>query len=71
MFFAAALATPAQQEQPLIQVTSRLIEVSVVVQEDGKFVGGLTRDDFELLDEGKRREIAFFSAESTKAVNPP
>jgi VWFA-related protein len=60
----------APQDQPLIQVTSRLIEVSVVVQEDGKPVSGLTQDDFELFEEGKPREIAFFSADSTKPSAP-
>jgi len=40
------------------------------VQEDGKPLSGLMRDDFELLDEGKPREIAFFSAESAAAPAP-
>lgn len=50
--------------QPALKVETRLVEVGVVVRDSrGHTVGGLTKDDFEIEDSGKKREIAAFSAE--------
>lgn len=49
----------AQRVQESVQVT--VVEVPVtVVDRAGNAVRGLTADDFELLDEGKRRQITYF-----------
>ncbi len=67
---ATSLAGFAQDPQTTIRVTTRVIELSVVVTENGAPVRGLTRNDFELLDSDEPREIAFFSEELT-ADRPP
>ena len=48
-----------------IQAEARLVEIGVVVRDSrGHSVGGLTKSDFEVRDEGKRREISAFSVQS-------
>jgi len=48
-----------------LKADTRLVEVGVVVREsNGHTVGGLTRDDFEIEDGGKKREISAFTAET-------
>ena len=74
----AASALRAQQQQPpapierkegqtpTIHVESRLVNVALnVVDETGAPVGGLTRDDFEIAEDGKPQKIAIFDREST------
>ena len=56
----------ASQEPPLpspvIRSTTRLVQLNVVVRnKKGVPIGGLTKDDFILLDQGKPQEIAFFA----------
>lgn len=59
----AAAAVAAQQRQTF-RVTTRLVEVSVVVHKDGKPVTGLTADDFRVYDGGQEQRIEFFSTHS-------
>ncbi len=48
-----------------IKVETRLVEIGVVVRDShGHSVGGLAKSDFEVRDEGKRREITAFSVQS-------
>jgi VWFA-related protein len=47
--------------QPVLRVTTRLVEVNVVVRDKSGPVRGLSKDDFTLFDKGKQRQIAFFS----------
>jgi hypothetical protein len=50
----------------------RLVEVEVVVRDSrGKSVKGLTRDDFELRDSGKRRDLTAFSVAGTDLAFEP
>jgi VWFA-related protein len=52
-------ATLAQQD---VRLKSDLVEVRAVVQDrSGKVVTGLKKEDFEVLEEGKLQDIAFFS----------
>ena len=54
----------AQVEPPVIKVSTRLIQVGVVAHDrDGNPVGDLLKSDFEIFDDGKRRDAAFFSLE--------
>ena len=58
---ASAYIPPSQYA---LKTETRLVEVGVVVREaNGHTVGGLTRDDFEVEDGGKKREITAFNAE--------
>jgi VWFA-related protein len=46
--------------QPVLRVTTRLVEVNVIVRDKNGPVRGLSKDDFTLFDKGKQRQIAFF-----------
>jgi VWFA-related protein len=60
-----------------IKAETRLVEVEVVVRDSrGHPVGGLAKPDFEVRDEGKRREISAFSVQtflpaSAAGAGPP
>lgn len=52
------------QEAPVFRTKTDLVVVPVTVTDrSGRFVRGLTADQFELVDSGARRTIAHFSAE--------
>ncbi len=56
---------------PVIKVTTRLVQVSVIVTgKKNEPVTGLTKDDFVVLDKGKPQQIQFF-AEEAYGVLPP
>ncbi|HKF57478.1 MAG TPA: hypothetical protein VKJ45_18615, partial [Blastocatellia bacterium] len=43
-----------------IRITTQLVQLDVVVTDkNGRVVRGLTKDDFELLENGKKQEIKF------------
>jgi VWFA-related protein len=51
----------AQQQAPVFRAVTKLVEVTVtVLDKKGNPVAGLEPADFTLLDEGKRRPVAFF-----------
>ncbi len=63
---AGASLLGAAQQQPApsatFQVEVNFVDIdAVVTDERGNFIGDLTKDDFELLDEGKPQEISAFS----------
>lgn len=69
-----APALAAQQEDPLrISVTTRLVQVSVVVLDGkGRPANGLTKDDFTVLDNGKPQVITgFFRSGGEPAATAP
>jgi len=58
------------QQPPTIQRTTRLVEVSVIVQHpDGRPAEDLTREDFTVLDEGQEQTIALFSSVARRTVS--
>lgn len=59
---------PGLAQEP-IQVTTRLVEVSVVVRDGHGPVANLSRDDFKIFDKGKERPIAVFHAISSPRSN--
>jgi VWFA-related protein len=71
----ASHVAQAQDTLPTIRTETRAVQIDVAVRDShGAPVRGLTEDDFKLLDDGKPRPIAFFSAESVepaRGANPP
>jgi VWFA-related protein len=65
---AAQAPTP---EQPLIRVTTRLVEVNAIVRDRNGPVKDLTKDDFTLFEKGKEQKISFFSVSSVRATQKP
>jgi VWFA-related protein len=56
-------AGKAKKEERVLRAVSRLVLVSAIVMDkDGAPVSGLTRDDFEVLEDGKPQSVATFSA---------
>ena len=54
-----------------IKVDASLVEAAVVVRNaKGEAVAGLRREDFEIRDEGKKRDIRSFAIETTARVAP-
>lgn len=67
----ALAASCAPSQEPPIRVTTRLVQVSVIVHDHGgRPVADLQRDDFTLLDRGKPQKIAFFSVYSNQPARP-
>lgn len=61
--FCAAVAAYGQQP-PVLRTETRAVLIHVEVEADkGKSTAGLTRSDFTVTDNGRRREIRIFSAE--------
>jgi VWFA-related protein len=50
----------------VLRVTSRLVQVNVIVRHKGAPVTGLTKDDFTVLDQNRRQQIAHFSEQSSE-----
>lgn len=64
--YAQEKAQPKVEDKP-IRISTELIQLDVVVTDkNGKVVTGLTKDDFELFEGGKKQAISFFEfVEST------
>src|ERR1700733_1957948 len=63
-FWAALYLVPllaSAQDQPVIRVGTRLVEVDVVVRDKKGPVADLIKDDFSLFDQGKPQRIAVFN----------
>jgi VWFA-related protein len=63
------------QEPLTISVSTRLVEVDVVVRDDNGPIKNLSKDDFTVFDRGKRQKIATFAVHSsndapTRALDP-
>jgi VWFA-related protein len=61
----ATIQTYWPPSQFTLRTDSNLVEVGVVVRDSrGRAIGGLGKDDFEIEDAGKKREITAFSVET-------
>ena len=70
----APVSPPSQsiQPPPAIRVTTRLVQVSVVVHDGhGNPITDLTKDDFVVLDEKQPQEIRIFSMETNELPPHP
>jgi VWFA-related protein len=68
--FWLSLVAAAALAQPVIRVTTRLVEVDVVVRDRNGAVADLTKDDFTVYDQGKPQTIAAFEKASSKTPAP-
>ncbi|MBI4874782.1 MAG: VWA domain-containing protein [Acidobacteria bacterium] len=71
-FLSLAAALAAQEPvPPVLRVTTRLVQINVIVHDrKGQPVADLTKDDFVLLDQGREQKLAYFSVESALAPKP-
>jgi hypothetical protein len=54
-------ATPPQQEQrPVFRGSAVFVNVDVYPRRDGRVIEGLTKDDFEVLEDGKPQPVEKF-----------
>jgi VWFA-related protein len=54
--------TPAPaSDKPALRVTTRMVQVNVVVHRGSEPATGLTKEDFQIFDKGKEQRIAAFS----------
>jgi Ca-activated chloride channel family protein len=73
LVFAAALAIRAQEQKPntTFRAAIDLVNFGVsVVDKQGNPIAGLTRDDFEIVEAGKKQSLQFFSAGSPDTAPP-
>ena len=67
LLVAAQRTNSADQDRP-IKLKTDLIELRAVVTDSaGKLVDNLTKDDFEVLENGREQQIAFFGLERVSA----
>jgi VWFA-related protein len=70
--FAETPSPSPPQAEPTLRVTTRLVEVSVIVQDQaGEPATDLTRDDFVVLDAGREQSISVLAKESAAAPRAP
>ena len=67
---ALAPLTLAAQETTTFHVDVRLVNIFVnVTDQNGSIVGGLTRDDFAVFEDGRPQQIAIFERQSELPLN--
>jgi VWFA-related protein len=60
-------ARAARPATPVVRITTRLVQVSVVAHDGhGNPVADLTQEDFRLFDNGQEQKISFFSKDSSE-----
>jgi VWFA-related protein len=65
-----AAQAPAER-QPTFRAETSLVEVDVrVTDKDGRFVTGLTRDDFEIIEDGRPQTLTTFSFSDLPVARP-
>lgn len=72
-FGLSAIGVPAQNapQPPTVSVSTRLVQVGVIVRDKNGPVADLTKDDFVVFDRGKRQQLSVFSVESSQSMAQP
>jgi VWFA-related protein len=65
------LATQNPRQSPPIHVSTRLVQIGIIVRDKNGAVPGLTKDDFAVFDRGKPQTISVFTAESAESATQP
>jgi VWFA-related protein len=62
-------ADKADKDDDVVKITTNLVQVDAVVTKDGKPVTGLSADDFEIYEDGRKQAITSFAYISNVAGN--
>src|SRR4051812_7972086 len=58
------LERPVAEDEGIVKVDTKVVTVPVrVIDRKGRFVGGLTKDNFKVFEDGAEQEVAYFSSE--------
>jgi VWFA-related protein len=68
---ASAKEAAPRNPAPAIHVTTRLVQIGVIVRDKNGPVANLTQEDFAVFDRGKPQKISFFSLESGEHTAQP
>lgn len=61
---ATVASSTASEDPDIVKVDTKVVTVPVrVIDRKGRFVGGLTKDDFKVFEDGAEQEITYFSSE--------
>jgi len=72
LFLVPLAAAPADSPRtPQIRVSTRLVQVGVIVRDKNGPVSNLTKNDFAVLDRGKPQTISIFSTDAALAAQQP
>jgi VWFA-related protein len=66
-----ASASHNTPQAPKIHVSTRLVQIGIIVRNNKEPVADLTKDDFVVLDRGKPQKISVFTAESSASTSQP
>jgi VWFA-related protein len=57
-------AVAASEDPDIVKIDTKVVTVPVrVIDRKGRFVGGLTKDDFKIFEDGVEQDVSYFSSE--------
>lgn len=64
------LQAQESEDQPAFRATVEMVNILCTVQNHGRYVDDLTRDDFEIYEDGVKQDIRYFSRETGEDAQP-